>query len=284
MEPIPEPRLTRAHLTRLRQLWRSAGWPCRDAIEIDLLAGGWISALRDERSGSESLQLTEAGIRQLAARQQQTRRGSSRHDRLADRMARQLHESGRTVWRELPLRARTGPASVEAPVIANIPEQSSLIEVPEAADRLATEAGTHWRMARPDVFSIRNTSVEAYLHPVVHEIKVSRADLLSDLRQATKRESYQWLCCECYYVYPAGIAKPNEIPSALGLWELHGDVESGRLELVRPARHTPCTLPFAVWMALARNAPVAFEAETPPQAELSTTCHGTGLGASGQDG
>lgn len=46
-------------------------------------------------------------------------------------------------------------------------------------------------MARPDVFSVRHTSVEAYLQPVMHEIKVCRADLLSDLRHAVKREAYQ---------------------------------------------------------------------------------------------
>jgi ABC-type sulfate/molybdate transport systems ATPase subunit len=37
-------------------------------------------------------------------------------------------------------------------------------------------------MAKPDVFSIRNTSVEAYAEPLVHEVKVRRADLLADLR------------------------------------------------------------------------------------------------------
>ena len=42
-------------------------------------------------------------------------------------------------------------------------------------------------MAMPDVFSIRHTTVEAYLEPIVHEVKVQRADLLADLRRATKR-------------------------------------------------------------------------------------------------
>ena len=74
---------------------------------------------------------------------------------------------------------------------------------------------TSWRMARPDVFSVRRTSVEDYLQPMVHEVKVSRADLLSDLRHAAKRESYQWLSCETYYVLPAGVAEPHEIPRGL---------------------------------------------------------------------
>ena len=109
------------------------------------------------------------------------------------------------------------------------------------------------------LFSVRNTSVEAYLQPVVHEIKASRADLLSDLRHAAKRESYQWLCCECYYVFPAGIAEVQEIPDSFGVWVLHGEIEDGRLELLRPARHQSCTLPFAVWLALAKAAPLRFE-------------------------
>jgi hypothetical protein len=105
------------------------------------------------------------------------------------------------------------------------------------------------------VFSVRNTSVETYLHPVVHEIKVSRADLFSDLRHAAKRSAYQWLCCECHYVFPAGMAEPEELPEALGVWVLHGDIDTGRLEQLRPARHAPCTLPFAVWLALAKATP-----------------------------
>ena len=89
-------------------------------------------------------------------------------------------------------------------------------------------------MARPDVFSVRRTSVENYLQPMVHEVKVSRADLLSDLRHAAKRESYQWLSCETYYVLPAGVAEPHEIPEAFGVWLLNGPIDSGTLALARP--------------------------------------------------
>ena len=31
-------RITRPHLRRLRQMWRSAGWPCQDLIEAELLS------------------------------------------------------------------------------------------------------------------------------------------------------------------------------------------------------------------------------------------------------
>jgi hypothetical protein len=127
-----------------------------------------------------------------------------------------------------------------------------------------------WRMARPDVFSVRRTSVEDYLQPMVHEVKVSRADLLSDLRHAAKRESYQWLSCETYYVLPAGVAEPHEIPEAFGVWLLNGPIDSGTLDLARPARHAPCKLPFPVWMALAKATPAGMGGEA-VQRELGDT-------------
>ena len=39
------PGWTAAHRRRLREMWRSAGWPCHDPIELDLLASGLLLAL-----------------------------------------------------------------------------------------------------------------------------------------------------------------------------------------------------------------------------------------------
>jgi len=238
------PAARRVHLTRLMRIWRSAGWPCRDSVEIDLLAAHWVE-LRASTAGHETLHLTDAGLDQLTHARARRQRAGSAHDRLAERIARHLAASGRIVWRELSLRAK-------AEGVADAPA---------------------WRVARPDVYSIRNTTVEDYLQPMVHEVKVSRADLQSDLRHAAKRESYRWLASETYYVFPAGIAALAEIPEAYGIWLWHDDANgpdnegSGRLELARPARHTPCPLPFAVWMALAKAVPFAGELDT-PQGEL----------------
>ena len=118
-----------------------------------------------------------------------------------------------------------------------------------------------WRIARPDLYSVRNTSVEAYLQPMVHEVKATRADLLSDLRHAAKRQAYQWLCSECHYVFPVAVARPEEIPEAFGVWVLHGSLEDGHFEQLRPARHARCTLPFAVWLALARATPLRSDSD-----------------------
>ena len=240
-------------------IWRSAGWPCRDAIELDLVAAGW-ATLSEAASGHETIRLTDSGIRLLADSRQRNQRSLSAHDRLAERVAEQLATAGRFVWRELSLRAKVNahakPAHDAVPLTGNPlwPIYANDEGVPEQPT-----GRTSWRMARPDVFSVRHTSVESYLQPMVHEVKVSRADLLSDLRHAAKRESYQWLSCETYYVFPAGVAKPEEVPPEFGVWVLNGSIESGTLDLVRPARHAPCKLPFAVWMALAKATPARLD-------------------------
>ncbi len=278
---MPEFQPTRTHRTRLMQIWRSAGWPCKDALEIDLLAARLV-AQYTTREGHEVLRLTDAGITLLAEARQRGLRSLSAHDRLAERFAGHLLSAGRIVWRELPLRA-----ALEAPVA---PADAVPRPAPAGAPRLWADedadgassgrAAQVWRMARPDLFSVRNTSVPAYLQPMVHEVKASRADLLSDLRHADKRQAYQWLCEECYYVFPVGIATPEEIPEQFGVWVLHGKVQdlgqpgdTSRFELLRPARHARCTLPFAVWMTLCKATPVRGQGE-PAQAQL-----GEGLSA-----
>jgi hypothetical protein len=254
LPPLPLPLLPRrTHLRRLMALWRSAGWPSHDELDLELLAAGWVTQAA-QASGHPTLSLTPAGIHLLAEARQKNQRALSDHDRLAQRMATLLQDAGRIVWRELSLRAQVPSEAQPVPS----PCAALLDEAPEPS----RPAKAHWRLARPDLFSVRNTSVEAYLQPVVHEVKISRADLLSDLRHQAKRESYQWLSCECHYVFPVGLAQAAEIPEGLGVWVLHGDIETGRLEQLRAARHQPCTLPFAVWLALAKSSPLAADSET----------------------
>ncbi len=123
-----------------------------------------------------------------------------------------------------------------------------------------------WAMACPDVFSVRHTSVEAYLEPIVHEIKVSRADLLGDLKKPNKRAAYLGLGGECWYVLGQTargkpIAQPDEIPPECGVMLLEGD-QGGRLVVARPAPRRPMArMPFHIWMALAKATPVAHNAD-----------------------
>ena len=250
---------TRIHLVRLMKIYRSAGWPSRDAVEVDLLGANlirWSVA----KTGHETLCLTDAGLKALVDARRQGRRYSTSHDRLARRMGQHLMASGRLVWRELSFRAQSsnGAAGDDRPIAVGggLPFAGDMPEVKSASTPKKT-----WRLARPDVFSVRDTSVENYLHPMVHEVKFSRADLLSDLRNSAKRLSYQWLCCECFYVFPYGVAEPREIPNEFGVWVLHGTIEDGQLELLRPAPHSPCKLPFSVWLTLAKAAPLPWDVE-----------------------
>ncbi len=224
--------LGRAHARRLRDIYRSAGWPCCDAIEVDLLAAGLLER-RTSALGHETLRVTDRGIAHIAGSLVVNRAALSAHEALVEQVAREMTRSGRIAWRGLGLRAR-------------LP---------------AAEPGgkARWCIARPDVFSIRNTSVEAYAQPVVHEIKVRRADLMADLRKPDKRAAYLDLGGECWYVLGRDardrpIATPEEIPAECGVLVLEG----GRLVVARSAVHrAQPRMPFAIWMALAKAQPVA---------------------------
>ncbi|MDM0072776.1 hypothetical protein QTH90_00155 [Variovorax sp. J2P1-59] len=224
--------LGRVHARRLREVYRSAGWPCCDAVEVDLLAAGLLERVRSTH-GHETLRVTDAGIAHIATSLVVNRAVMSKHETLVEQVAREMTRAGRVAWRGLSLRAR-------------LPE--------------AEEGGkARWCIARPDVFSIRNTSVEAYAQPIVHEVKVNRADLLSDLRKPDKRAAYLDLGGECWYVLGCDargrpIGEPDEIPSECGVLI----AQEGRLVVARSAVHRALPrLPFSVWMALAKAQPVA---------------------------
>ena len=58
--------LTALHHRRLREIWRSAGWPSHDLVELELLAVGWVERIRDDQ-GRDTLRVTDAGIQVLVA-------------------------------------------------------------------------------------------------------------------------------------------------------------------------------------------------------------------------
>lgn len=230
-QAAPAP-LGRAHARRLREIYRSAGWPCQDVIEIELLAGGLLERMAGPL-GHETLRVTEAGIRYLAATLLRNRSALSAHETLVERVAGEMLRAGRITWRALSLRAQLPP--------------------------LEDGGKLRWCLARPDVFSIRNTSVADYVDPIVHEIKVHRSDLLGDLRRPDKRAAYLDLGGECWYVLGCDtkgrcIADASEVPAECGVLVLEGT----RLVVARAAPRRPRQqLPFAVWVALAKATPVA---------------------------
>jgi len=226
-----EPTLTRAHARRLRDIYRSAGWPSQDPLEIDLLAAGLLQRVRSAH-GHETLRVTDVGVQWLATVLVRNRAALSAHEALVDRVAQEMARAGRLAWTGLSLRAQVATGDAARP--------------------------QRWCIARPDVFSIRHTSVESYVEPIVHEIKVRRADLQADLRQESKRAAYRDLG-ECWYVLGADargrpIAQPEEVPPECGVML----ASEGRLTVARPAlRPARAGLPFGVWMALAKATPVA---------------------------
>ncbi|MDT4830772.1 hypothetical protein FQZ97_642480 [compost metagenome] len=229
---VPTVPFGKLHARRLREIYRSAGWPCCDGIEVELLAGGFLERVRTSH-GHETLRVTDAGIARIATTLTINRAALTPHEALVERVAREMTRGGRIAWRGLGLRARLPP--------------------------LEEGGKPRWCMARPDVFSIRNTSVEAYAHPIVHEVKVSRADLLGDLRKPDKRAAYLDLGGECWYVLGNDakgrcIASPDEIPAECGVMVLEGE----RLVVARAAVHRAFErIPFSVWLALAKAQPVA---------------------------
>ena len=229
MEPSIFPKLKRIHARRLRDLYRSAGWPYQDVIEIELLAAGLLERVTDAR-GVDCMRVTDTGIQYLAGAAQANREVLSAHNALVDKVVLAMMREGRICWKNLPLRA-------------SIPGED--------------EATSRWRMCLPDVFSIRNSTKESFLEPVVHEIKVARADVMGDLKNADKRNAYLDLGGQCWYVLGTAKGKPiaeaDEIPVEFGVMVYTED----RFEVVRAAPKRPAArLPFPVWMALAKAPPV----------------------------
>ena len=231
--------LNRFHTKRLREVYRSAGWPFQDIVEIELIAAGLLERIT-EATGHATVRVTASGIAHLALSIQKNRQSRSAHEMLVDRVGQEMLRDGRVVWTSLSLRAG-----------------------------LPSEAGEpiRWKMCRPDVFSIRNTSVAGYLEPIVHEIKVSRADLLGDLKSKDKRDSYLDVGGQCWYVLGCDskgkpIGQADDVPPECGVLIAEPD----RLYVARnAAKRTSDDLPFAIWMALAKAVPLNSSAGITPQ-------------------
>lgn len=243
MEPLP---LTRSHHQRLRDLHRSAGWPSHDPIEIDLLAGGYVQR-HFSAGGHETLRLTDAGVGLLARVQQGHRARRDAHEGLVWRVAQAQVGQGRLAWCGLSLRA----------------------PLPRA------DGGSDWVTACPDVFSIRRSSRPDWLEPVVHEIKVSRADLRADLRQARKRMAYLGLSAAVWYVLGRDargrcIGSADDVPAECGVL---ADTGQGWQVLREAPRRAVPSLSLPVWLALAQATPLA--PDEPAQALLQAETDGS---------
>lgn len=194
MDSPEPPNLKRIHAKRLREIYRSAGWPSQDIVEIELIAASLLERVFTP-GGPELVRVSDAGIEFLAKSAQSNRKAFSAHEALVDLVAGTMLRDGRLVWKGLPLRAWIA-SEVDDP--------------------------GRWKMCIPDVFSIRNRSVQSYLEPIVHEIKVSQADLLGDLKRMDKRKAYLDLGGQCWYVLGCDtkgkpIGSADDVPDECGV-------------------------------------------------------------------
>ena len=215
---IQPPTLKRIHMQRLRQMYRSAGWPSLDTIEIDLIAARLLERITPEGK-PEFLRVSDKGMQVMAQSVQNNRVAYDAHEALVRKVAEQQMEQGRIAYLDLTL---------------------------------LSKPGEEWQHSKPDVSSIRKTTSEKYLEPIIHEVKVRRADLLGDLKKPEKHQGYLAAAEQCVYVLAEGIAKPEEIPECCGVMIEGGD----KLVIARAApRAEPFGPGISTWMSLAKATP-----------------------------
>lgn len=73
-------------------------------------------------------------------------------------------------------------------------------------------------LQRVDAFAL-NTLPHTAMKRICYEVKTSRADFLLELKQPLKRRIGMRYSNEFYFVTPAGLLKPDEVPAECGLVE-----------------------------------------------------------------
>ncbi|ABE47278.1 hypothetical protein [Polaromonas sp. JS666] len=218
-DPVVAP-LNRHQVKRLRfyfQQGRHSLSYTPDSIDLDLIALKTI-VLEATGSGYTKIKITELGLATLHQRRQNDLSVRQVHHDLGGRVAEYLREQGRITWENIQFK--------------------NLM----ASEDLKTSGGEpyqFWKHVRPDVFSIAPTLDMKTANPCVHEVKVSRADFLSDKAKPEKRQAYAMLAQAVYYVAPEGMIQLHELPKEVGLLV---EVKAGQFTLVKRARKNKMTL------------------------------------------
>lgn len=156
----------------------------------------------------------------------------------------------------LAMAARPGrfPISIEVaqePIVAWIGQDGHLQDKGritwENIELRVDLAEGHRQLIRPDVYSLAATYNEKNLAPCVHEVKVSRSDFLSDAAKFEKRSGYAAVAESVFYVAPAGLIEPAEVPDECGLIVEH---ETGVFEQVKRAKKRAVRLAPSTFMNL----------------------------------
>lgn len=197
-------------------------------IEIELLAACLLE--RTSSATACGVRVTDKGITYLAGTANSNRKAFTAHEALVQQVARTMHHDGRLVWTNLELWAWV------------------------AAKNTEDDNAGQWKLCRPDVFSIRNSSKPHYLEPVVHEIKVSRADLMGDLKNPDKRAAYLDVGGQCWY--PLGGSPQHlhaiDISQQYSAFQRYFLGLSNGFFLGVASQRAVENLPFGVWMSLVK--------------------------------
>ena len=184
--------LSRAAVARLRWYFQNGykttgALALPDAIDLDLSVMGLIQRLYAPYGGVHYA-ITPMGERMLGELREHARSQRAPHHLLGSHLAQWLSE-------QTPPRLTWENCTFDVPVNGcNVP-------------------------TRPDVFSLATTLVVAKAAPIVHEIKVSRADFLCDVKDPTKRAAYFHLAPRVFYAVPFGLVSKEEVPLECGLVE-----------------------------------------------------------------
>lgn len=184
---------------------RASQWDF-DMVDLDLLGLKLIEATNRPGGHQNRISLTERGVLVLHQHRQADIAARSVHHSLGSRLAEFLRAQGRITWENVEFRNLVAEKDIDYQRV---------------------------RLVRPDVFSIAPSLQLKYANPCVHEVKVNRADFISDLSKPEKREAYSAMAEAVYYVTPAGLIDPKEIPQGFGLLV---EKEPGQFALVKRPR------------------------------------------------
>lgn len=185
---------SRRHEKRLREIF-AKGRPIHlsalSGVELDLIVSGLLEQVDDHRSPSACVKLTPKGVALLGSLRQDRLSAQDVHHSLGARLALYLQTKSKMTWEN---------------IVFYHPELRM--------------SGRTWDSVRPDVFAC-NVSLNAdNAHPEIYEVKVSRADFLSDMANPKKGQGYAELAEAVYFCTPQGLVAPEELPPGVGLlWE-----------------------------------------------------------------
>lgn len=126
---------------------------------------------------------------------------------------------------------------------------------------LATATGGTYRARYIDFYAVNVWPSKRYVK-IAYEIKVSRSDFFREIDDPTKREPAERVSDECYFVTPAGLVQPDEVPAGWGLIEL---VANGLRRKKGATQRNVTELPIQFVASLARQSSLpepAFPAAT----------------------